>query len=222
MTYFEDNVRVSRLTAVSTIWRHMNWLAHKGWRRTLLNWDLARLAFVICAFALRAPLLLPLQLHPDEHTFLNVGHDVSLGHLPYLHMWDNKPPLLFILLAPVTALAHHQIWVVRLLATALDIMTALLAKAIADRLFQDFWGNWIVAIWCFTAMTIWVAGGSLMSETIALPFLLGGALFLLEERPPLWQAFAAGLLLGSATLIRTLPVFPAIAVVGLIFGQAWI
>jgi hypothetical protein len=130
-----------------------------------------------------------------------------------------RVPLLFFLVAPITAIAHHQIWVVRLFAAAFDILTAVLIKRVADRLFGESWINWVSAIWWFAAITVRDGGGTLMSDTIAMPFLMGGTLLLCRERPLLWQGFLAGLLLGSATLVRGSPVFAAVAVVVLILGE---
>jgi Dolichyl-phosphate-mannose-protein mannosyltransferase len=175
--------------------------------------------FVVGAAAIRMPLLFRFDLHSDEQTFLNIGHDVALGHLPYLHTWDDKPPLLFLLIAPITIIAQHEIWVVRIFATALDILTALFVKKIADRLFGETWTNWLSAIWFFAAITVRDGGGGMMSETPALPFLMGGTLLLCRERPSLWQGFLAGLCLGAATLVRATPAFPAVAVVVLLFGE---
>jgi hypothetical protein len=31
----------------------------------------------------------------DESTFIIMASDVMRGHLPYLDVWDNKPPILF-------------------------------------------------------------------------------------------------------------------------------
>jgi hypothetical protein len=84
--------------------------------------------------------------------------------------------------------AHHQIWFVRIVATALDILTALFVERIANRLFSDGWGNWIAAIWCFAALTVRDSGGALMSETVALPFLMAGALLLCDSKPTLSAA----------------------------------
>jgi 4-amino-4-deoxy-L-arabinose transferase-like glycosyltransferase len=177
-------------------------------------------AFIAGAFALRVPLLFNLDLHPDEQTFINVAYDVVSGHLPYLHTWDNKPPLLFFLIAPITAIAHHQIWVVRLFAAALDISTGLIVKSIADRLFGRSRINWIPAIWCFAAISVRDGGGALMSETVALPFLMGGALLLSAERPLPWQGLLGGACLGVATLVRASPAFSAVAVIAVLFAEA--
>jgi 4-amino-4-deoxy-L-arabinose transferase-like glycosyltransferase len=181
--------------------------------------DIKFWVFVIGAFAVRIPLLFALDLHSDEQTFLNIGHDVALGHLPYLHTWDHNPPLLYFIVAPITIIAHHQIWIVRLFAAAFDILTALFVKRIADRLFGEASGNWLAAIWWFAAITVRDGSGTLMSDTVALPFLMGGALLLCRERPVLWQGFLAGVSLGAATLVRASPVFAAVAVVVVIFSE---
>ena len=184
-----------------------------GGQDNLLRNTNPALAFAICAFIVRIPLLFDLGLHLDEQTFLNIGHDVARGHLPYLHTWDNKPPLLFILISPITIIAQHQIWIIRVFATALDVVTGILIKRTADRLFGENPNHWVAAVWWFAAITVRDGGGALMSETVAFPFLMGGTLLLCKHRPPPWQAFFAGLLLGIATLVRMTPAFPAIAVV---------
>jgi hypothetical protein len=176
-------------------------------------------AFIMTALLIRVPLMRPLTLHLDEHTLVNVGHDVANGHLPYLNLWDNKPPLLFLLIAPITMVAHHHFWVVRLFAAALDITTALLVKQIADNLFGQRPSHWLSAVWCFAAITMWSAGGALMSETVALPLLLTGAFLLTIERPTRWQAYLGGGALGAAVMVRASPLVPALAVVAVILGE---
>lgn len=69
-------------------------------------------------------------------------------------------------------------------------------------------------------MTVRDGGGALMSETIALPLLMGGAYLLSKEKPAFWHGLLAGVLLGSATLVRATPVFPAVAVVAMLLGES--
>lgn len=178
------------------------------------------LAFAAVTLLIRLPLFGPLTIHMDEHTFLVMGQDVARGHLPYLHLWDNKPPLIFFLTAVVSTVAQHEIWVVRLVAALFDVASALLVKRLADRLFGASAIHWLCALWCVAAFTASTAGGALMSETMALPFLMGGALLLCAEKPTLRQGFVAGVLLGAAALIRLTPALPAVVVVFLILGIA--
>jgi Dolichyl-phosphate-mannose-protein mannosyltransferase len=171
------------------------------------------LLFLSTCILVRAPLFMPLNIYPDEHTFLNMGHDVAQGNLPYQHLWDNKPPLLFFLLAPLTSLSFHNMLVPRLAAAMLDGIVALLVKRIADRLFGERSTHWIASLWCFAATTLSVGGGALMSETVALPFLMSAALILATERNSTTESAFSGVLLGSAALVRFTPVLPAVAIV---------
>jgi hypothetical protein len=86
------------------------------------------LLFVLIGVLVRTPLFLPLTLYDDEHTFINMVYDVAHGYLPYKHLWDNKPPLMFLLLAPLVILSHH-LWVIRLAAAMLDTFYCLNCKS---------------------------------------------------------------------------------------------
>ncbi len=184
-----------------------------GGRDDLIRKINPAIAFAMCAFIVRIPLLFDFGLHLDEQTFLNIGHDVARGYLPYLHTWDNKPPLLFILISPLTIIAQHQIWIIRVFATALDVVTGILIKRTADRVFGENPSHWLAAVWWFAAITVRDGGGALMSETVAFPFLMGGTLLSCKHRLRPSQALFAGLLFGIATLVRMTPAFPAVAIV---------
>ena len=168
--------------------------------------------FTIFVVFIRLPLFNRYMISTDEHTFLNIGHDVFKGHLPYMHLWDVKPPLLFMLMAPISALAGHHFWVVRLIAAVCDTVTSLIAKGIADRLYGERAAHWVCAVWCAVGLSMTPVGGALMSETLSLPFLMGAAYVLATDRLSPRAGFLAGLMLGAATLIRQLPAFPALAV----------
>src|ERR1044071_1144456 len=52
--------------------------------------------FLFCAtFFIRFPFFFRDYIDRDESTFILIGKSITDGHLPYDHMWDLKPPLLF-------------------------------------------------------------------------------------------------------------------------------
>lgn len=57
------------------------------------------LGVIVCTIILRSPNLFPSVINWDESTFILMGQSVLDGHLPYLELWDNKPPLLFFIFA---------------------------------------------------------------------------------------------------------------------------
>ena len=167
--------------------------------------------FALTAIVVRIPMMRPFTLQLDEHTYLLVGRDLLNGHLPYTHLWEVKPPLLFVVTAAVSLFAQHEIWIVRLAACLFDVGTALLVKLIADRVFGASKLNWLCAIICFAALTTSGTGGALMSETATLPFIMGGVYFLCERQPNRMRGYIGGLFFGVATLMRVFPAFPAVA-----------
>lgn len=57
-----------------------------------------RTCFIILALAtliVRLPFFLP-ENDLDESTFILLGQDILKGHLPYVTLWDLKPPLLYV------------------------------------------------------------------------------------------------------------------------------
>jgi hypothetical protein len=47
----------------------------------------------------RVPYFTVSVINWDESTFAILGQDLLDGHLPYTHLWDHKPPLVYVLFA---------------------------------------------------------------------------------------------------------------------------
>jgi 4-amino-4-deoxy-L-arabinose transferase-like glycosyltransferase len=58
------------------------------------------------------------QLDWDEWSFILMGADVAQGHLPFVHQFDLKPPLIFFLFGAVIALFGKSLLAIRLLGAA--------------------------------------------------------------------------------------------------------
>ena len=128
----------------------------------------------IGSFFLRYP------LYVDEGTFLTLSQGFLKGHLPYRDVFDNKPPLLYIFLLPAVLISGQDIQMLHLCAFGGFYLISMLLlyqllipfgrqKALILTVF------WIV----FSFNLSGYAGSNLMSETVALPFLIAfyGILF---------------------------------------------
>src|SRR5215468_6742753 len=69
----------------------------------------------------------------DEATFMLMAHDVRLGHLPYVYLFDLKPPGLFVLMAGVFSLLGESLWIARLVGVLAVIFTTIFTALIARR-----------------------------------------------------------------------------------------
>lgn len=134
----------------------------------------------------------------DEDIFLMMAQDVARGHLPYVHVWDIKPPLLFW----ITGLFYKiwpTVWGVRLLCMFYYVIAAWIGYAMLARLAGKP-GGWVCAL-------------LLMLLTRMLPNFTAEHIALLPMMAMLWCVFCLpfsrrsaiflGLCMSAAVLIRT-------------------
>lgn len=70
-------------------------------------------------------------IDPDESSFILMGVDVAAGHLPFVHQFDLKPPVIVLLLGGLFALFGESLLATRLLGDGLVLVTAALVFLIA-------------------------------------------------------------------------------------------
>src|SRR5665213_1730655 len=73
----------------------------------------------------------------DEDTFMLMAQEVLRGVLPYIRLFDNKPPGMFFTLAGVMAVFGQSVSVVRWFGDACVLATALIVFATARRYAGD-------------------------------------------------------------------------------------
>ena len=85
---------------------------------------IAALAIAVVVVVARAPALLRSVADYDESLYLLVARDVLAGNLPYVTVWECKPPLFFFLIAGWLKLFGLSIVSYRFLADAAVFVTA--------------------------------------------------------------------------------------------------
>jgi 4-amino-4-deoxy-L-arabinose transferase-like glycosyltransferase len=161
-----------------------------------------RIALLLLALtvATRLAFFVPGVINWDESTFILMAQEIVDGRLPYVTLWDLKPPLLFAILAGAIAAFGHDVAAVRLAGLLCVFIAALQIHLLASRRW-DARTAWTAAVLFIIAASAVKDGQATMSEYVTLPFLLGATL--VAGRPPtLARALAAGALLGVATLVR--------------------
>jgi 4-amino-4-deoxy-L-arabinose transferase-like glycosyltransferase len=94
---------------------------------------LALLAILAVAFATRLVAFGNPVANIDDQFYLLVGHDWWRGQIPYLDIWDRKPPGLFLLYALLAKIGGGSILVVQIAASLFAAGTAWLIRAVALR-----------------------------------------------------------------------------------------
>lgn len=149
----------------------------------------------------------------DESTFMLMAQDVLRGHLPYVALFDNKPPGMFFALAAVMKLFGAHLWTVRLFGATCVFAIGVLGFALARR-FAAVAPCGLAALALVAAMSN-SFGLYASTELPAIAFLLAALWLLVAQGTGLWAAFGAGLCAMMAVLFRTNLMLPALMMAGL-------
>lgn len=90
--------------------------------------------FLFVTLAIRAAIIGQPILNTDEQFYLLVGDRMLAGALPYVDIWDRKPPVLFAIYAAIRALGGNGVWQMHAVSIACTAATALIIQRIALRI----------------------------------------------------------------------------------------
>ncbi len=175
--------------------------------------------FAALCVAIRLPFWFPSVIDWDESTFILMGQEILDGRLPYVELFENKPPLAFAAFALFLAV-HSSIMAVRIGGAVCVLIAGYLTYRIGTRLHTMKTGvvAGLLSIVFISGVT--TSGQATMSETIALIPLLGAtALLLLPRSKP--SSFLLGCLLAVAALVRTNLAYVALAVTALVLYRLY-
>jgi 4-amino-4-deoxy-L-arabinose transferase-like glycosyltransferase len=163
---------------------------------------------------IRLPFYFPAVVDWDESTFVLMAQSVLDGHLPYVQLWDVKPPLLFAFFTLVVPASWHEIAGIRFAGTLCVALAAFLLYLIAGRWWTRPAAASAAVLFILVASLL-PSGQATMSEHVMLPALMGAVYLLLHERASLSRLACVGALMTSATLVR-LNIVLAVVAVGLV------
>lgn len=159
------------------------------------------IAFLALAVAIRLPFFFVDVVDWDESTFILMGSAWSDGHLPYVTLWDNKPPLCFAPFALVISVFGKSIVAVRLLGLVCIVGTAVAVWKLGEELLGRDAGV-IAGFACVVFATFASRGQATMSETLAIFPLSTAMWFLLVDGQRPGRSAMAGVCLSVSALIR--------------------
>lgn len=159
------------------------------------------------------------EFFDDESTFTVLAAQVLEGELPYVKLFDVKPPLIFLLLAGAMAAFGESLFVVRALGDLCLLMSCAAVFAIArrrtDPVSAGLAGLVLIAVhaveYAFETRT----------ELPAMAMLMAALWLLLARRQRCWAIAAAGLLLSLAVLTRSNLGILAAALFAWLLVAAW-
>ena len=159
----------------------------------------------------RLPFFFESVIDWDESTFILIGQSILDGHLPYMQLWDLKPPFLYGFYSLAILLFGKTIASVRLAGALAIALTAFIVNRTTQRLWTVRAG-WLAGILHILITSALPNGQAVLSEHVAvLPLSL--ALYLLVARGVTAATlFPAGLLISTAAMVRLNLAYVAVGV----------
>lgn len=169
---------------------------------TVRPWLLYLIASIIAVLPRLLSLDMPFER--DEGAYACVADGLARGELPYVDVFDHKPPGIYYIYRASFALFGRTVVAPRLAAlVAVGIAAFLLAQFIARRTGHLSAGLGSALLFGFASTSIAIAGPTANTEVFTLPFIVAGVALLtaLPLRPGL-TALGAGLAFGIAAMIK--------------------
>jgi hypothetical protein len=158
---------------------------------------------LVAVFFLRLPSLFEPHSYGDEGVYLTVGLAIRKGLLLYRDIFDNKPPLLYLL----AALSGGMIFWFRFLLLASVLTSIYFFQKLAVKVFAHSLATKVATLIFALLTTIRLIEGNIANAEIfiLLPVIAGFYLVfhLLEQKAKgNWGFFAAGLILSASFLLK--------------------
>lgn len=178
---------------------------------------------IIIAFLfilLRLPSLIEPYWYGDEGIYQVIGQALHNGSLLYRDIWDNKPPLLYI----IYAFANGDQLIVRLASLLAGTASMLFLFFLSQKLFHSLRVSMIVSLVYSIFLATPLAEGNIANAEnfIVLPVLAAAyIIFVTLKKQNILMYFIAGILLGLAFLLKIVALFDLAAFVLFIFYSTY-
>lgn len=173
------------------------------------------LAFLLLSFFLRFWTLFVSVLDKDESIYILGADSLLNGNLPYIEIWDHKPPGIFILFSLTMLIFGKSIVSIRILSIIATTFTSYFLYRIAVNI-DEKQGEKIglLAGSLYAIFSLHNDGAAANGEILFAPFVTGAFVFLFQERKlSNIKVFLIGLILGIGMQIKYLVIMDVLGLV---------
>jgi hypothetical protein len=165
---------------------------------------------IVCFVVLRFPSLIEPNWYGDEGIYQVIGHAISEGKLLYQDVWDNKPPLLYL----IYAIGQGNLFFAKLLSLIVGIFSVVAFYFLSRKLFKQN-----KSIYASTLLFAVLFGAPILEGNIAnaenfmmLPTLVA-AIFVIKysEEKTKNSLLIAGVLLSLSLILKIVAIFDFLA-----------
>ncbi len=156
---------------------------------------------LLTALFIRFPFFFRDYIDRDESTFILMGQSWVNGYLPYVELWDLKPPLTYLFFAGIIALFGKSFIAIRLIGTLLVASTAFFTYRIGETTTNSKKLSFWAAMGCVALQSMFGSLQGVMSEHISIAFFMPALYFLLKYKQWYWY-LGIGLLFGISVMAK--------------------
>jgi hypothetical protein len=153
----------------------------------------------VATFFIRFPFFFRDYIDRDESTFILIGKSITDGHLPYDHMWDLKPPLLFYFFAFIQYIFPDSLVAIRFFGVLIIFISAAVLMQIAKTVGAK--NQFAIGLSYVLLSSLFGSIQGIMSEHVAVFFFLPALYLFLANKRSL-NLFLSGFLFGCALLCK--------------------
>lgn len=169
---------------------------------------------IILFFLLRLPSLIEPYWYGDEAIYEVIGMALNKGRMLYSQIWDNKPPLIYL----IYAFAHADQFTIRLFSLVSAVSSAIIFYYLSLRLFRSYKISTVCTVFYIILFATPILEGNIANAEnfMLLPIIAASLLvYKISEAKKTNQAqikpqvtlFFAGLLLSVAFLFKIVAIF---------------
>ncbi|PIB30905.1 glycosyltransferase [Maribacter sp. 4U21] len=166
------------------------------------------LNLLVLTILIRFPFFFRDYIDRDESTFILMGQSWVDGQLPYLELWDLKPPLTFAFFAIIISVFGKSFVAIRFVGALLVVATAFFTFKISIRITTRQVAFWM-SVFCVVLLSLFGSLQGVMSEHICMAFFVPGLYIFILKKKPLWF-FLAGLFMGLTVMVKLNMAYPVL------------
>ncbi|MGD1805001.1 ArnT family glycosyltransferase [Dapis sp. BLCC M126] len=178
------------------------------------------IAFLLLSFFLRFWTLFVSVLDKDESIYILAADSLLNSNLPYIEIWDNKPPGIFILFSLTMLILGNSIVSIRILSIITTTFSSYFLYRIGATLdAKHGYKIGLLAGSLYAIFSLHNDGAAANAEILFAPFVTGAFLLLFQDRKlSNIKVFLIGLILGIGMQIKYLVIMD---VLGLVLLGSW-
>lgn len=177
--------------------------------------------FFAYTFFVRFPFFFRDYIDRDESSFILVGQSWVDGYLPYTQLWDIKPPLIFFVFASVIYFFGKSFFAIRLLGVLLVAISSFFTYKITERICSRNLA-FFIGLLCIILQSLFGSLQGVMSEHIAMAFLVPAIYILTKKNQGYFPTFLAGILVGCSLMTKLNLAYVALFVgFSILFFNTW-